>query len=359
MKPVQWYHAHEKQRFGPVSTAELKQLAQAGTLQPGDFVWREGLTNWVAAREVKGLFDEQGTTPSETGHVTLSPASTPLLTPAKNDNVPLAAIAVAPATVERHLLDPLLEAVRRRFTPQFLYSASRLFAAAGHCALYGIILTVVLFFTAVGLQTEELRRVLIGAGAALLLAALQYTATRFLPLFEQFRRLGECRLGSTALPDGVALLSIAVGVTAVISLTLLAVEYQNYWIALGGLGMFILGEYAAFVALNPAWLGITVAPAPRPSEEAIGSFTFLLKTGLCCIPVLFGALMVLGLLTLLHACYLAVTGPAEIAQARALIATLLAILSAAVPLAAYLVFVAGYLAVDALRGLVARGNGRP
>lgn len=355
MKPVQWYHAHEKQRFGPVSTAELKQLAQAGTLQPGDFVWREGLTGWVSAREVKGLFEEQGTTPSGTVHVAFSPASTPPPTPAKT----LAAIAVAPATVERHLLDPLLDAARRQFTPQFLYSASRLFATAGHCALYGIMLTVVIFFTAVGLQTEDLQRVLIGLGAALLLAALQYSATRFLRLFEQFRRLGECRLGSTALPDGLALLSIAVGVTAVIWLTLLALEQRNYWIALGGLGIFILGEYAAFVALNPAWLGITVAPAPRPSEEAIGSLTFLLKTGLCCVPMLFGVQMVLGLLVLLHACYLVFTGPAEIAQAQALIATFLAILSAAVPLAAYLVFVIGYLAVDALRGLTGMASGRP
>lgn len=361
MKPVHWYHAHEKQQFGPVSTAELKQLAQTGTLQPGDYVWREGLTGWVAAREVKGLFDDQGATPSGSVPVGLSPTSMPPPTAVKNGGLPAATLSPAPQmpSVDRHLLDPFLDYARRQFSPQFIHSASRLFTTVGHCALYGIMLTVVIFFTAIGLQTKDLPQVLIGLGATLLLASLQYTATRFLNLFEQFRRRGECQLSSTALPDGFALLSIAVGVTAVIGLTLQALDRNNFWIALGGLGAFILGEYAAFVALNPTWLGITVMPRVRPGEEAIGSLTFLLKTGLCCVPVLFGVQMALALLVLLHACYLVFTGTAEIAQAQALIATLLALLSAALPFAAYFAFVIGSMAVDVLRGLMVVANGPP
>lgn len=381
MKPVQWYHAREKQQFGPVSAAELKQLAQAGTLQPGDFVWREGLANWVAAREVRGLFDDQGATPSGAIRVPLSPSNTSVPTPAptpapiKNSEpapavpspAPAAAMpatatppAVKPAAapVERHLLDPFLDYARGQFSPPFLYSASRLFAAAGHGALYAVMLMVVIFFTAIGLQSEDLQRVLIGLGAALLLAALQYTAVRFQNMFERFRAQGECRLGSTALPDGFALLCIAVGVVALIWLTLLALDWNNYWIALAGLGVFILGEHAAFVALNPAWLGITVTPTARAHEEGVGLFLFLLKTGLCCVPVAFGVQMVLALLALLHACYQVFTGSAELAQTQALLATAFALVSAALPFAAYLVFVTGSLLVEVLRSLVVGSNAK-
>ncbi len=40
----------------PVSAAQLKQLAVAGQLQPTDMVWQEGMTGWVPATSIKGLF---------------------------------------------------------------------------------------------------------------------------------------------------------------------------------------------------------------------------------------------------------------------------------------------------------------
>lgn len=40
----------------PVSTADLKQLAAAGKLQPADLVWQEGMPGWVPASSIKGLF---------------------------------------------------------------------------------------------------------------------------------------------------------------------------------------------------------------------------------------------------------------------------------------------------------------
>ncbi|RMG00144.1 MAG: DUF4339 domain-containing protein, partial [Planctomycetota bacterium] len=53
---VEWYYAKNNERFGPVTSAELKQLAEANQLGPDDLVWREGMSDWVPARRVKGLF---------------------------------------------------------------------------------------------------------------------------------------------------------------------------------------------------------------------------------------------------------------------------------------------------------------
>lgn len=58
MADIQWYYAHDEQQFGPISSAELKQLASAGELGPDDFVWREGMDEWAPASRVKGLFPE-------------------------------------------------------------------------------------------------------------------------------------------------------------------------------------------------------------------------------------------------------------------------------------------------------------
>ncbi len=50
-----WYYARGEQEKGPITTAQIKALAAAGKLQREDFVWKEGMENWVPASEVPGL----------------------------------------------------------------------------------------------------------------------------------------------------------------------------------------------------------------------------------------------------------------------------------------------------------------
>ncbi len=52
----QWYFASDRERVGPFSAAELKQLAALGTLRPTDTVWKEGVDKGVVAEKVKHLF---------------------------------------------------------------------------------------------------------------------------------------------------------------------------------------------------------------------------------------------------------------------------------------------------------------
>lgn len=52
---TQWYYTDQGQRVGPVSAAQLKERAASGRLQPTDMVWKEGMTQWAAVGQVKGL----------------------------------------------------------------------------------------------------------------------------------------------------------------------------------------------------------------------------------------------------------------------------------------------------------------
>lgn len=56
----EWYYTKNGAKHGPVTAGELKALAQAGTLSPGDTVWREGMTGWKPAGKVQGLFAASG-----------------------------------------------------------------------------------------------------------------------------------------------------------------------------------------------------------------------------------------------------------------------------------------------------------
>lgn len=51
-----WHFTHNRERQGPVSFERLQKLAREGWLLPTDLVWHAGLTEWIAAGQVQGLF---------------------------------------------------------------------------------------------------------------------------------------------------------------------------------------------------------------------------------------------------------------------------------------------------------------
>ena len=52
----EWYYSVDGDRQGPVSAADLKKLAEAGSLKATDLVWKDGMADWAQAKTVKGLF---------------------------------------------------------------------------------------------------------------------------------------------------------------------------------------------------------------------------------------------------------------------------------------------------------------
>src|SRR5947209_1350330 len=51
-----WFYAHNKKKLGPVPTAELRRLADAGELRPTDMVLREGERQWRTAGDLPDVF---------------------------------------------------------------------------------------------------------------------------------------------------------------------------------------------------------------------------------------------------------------------------------------------------------------
>ncbi len=53
---TEWYVACSGERNGPFSSTELKSMARDGRITHADHVWKEGLSDWVGAASVTGLF---------------------------------------------------------------------------------------------------------------------------------------------------------------------------------------------------------------------------------------------------------------------------------------------------------------
>jgi len=52
----EWYYSVEGKQQGPVTAADLKKLAEAGTLKSTDLIWKDGMADWAPAKSIKGLF---------------------------------------------------------------------------------------------------------------------------------------------------------------------------------------------------------------------------------------------------------------------------------------------------------------
>jgi uncharacterized RDD family membrane protein YckC len=60
MAQDQWYYLANGQTFGPMTGQQLRQYAAAGYFRPSDYVWQEGMPNWVVAGQVPGVLPPAG-----------------------------------------------------------------------------------------------------------------------------------------------------------------------------------------------------------------------------------------------------------------------------------------------------------
>src|SRR6266849_2025878 len=50
---MNWYYVEAGKQAGPVDDAQLDEFSRSGKIQPDTLVWREGMANWQAYREIK------------------------------------------------------------------------------------------------------------------------------------------------------------------------------------------------------------------------------------------------------------------------------------------------------------------
>lgn len=82
MSDMQWFYSDaQKKQQGPISLAQLQQLAARGEVKPDSLVWNEQMSDWAPARSVDGVFNQ---TPS------MNPATNPYASPATASGTPQA-----------------------------------------------------------------------------------------------------------------------------------------------------------------------------------------------------------------------------------------------------------------------------
>ena len=104
-----WYITRGEQRIGPIDASQLKHMAMTEQLGPTEYVWKEGMAQWVQAQQVVGLF--------ETPAVVANPvqAAPQVVAPVQNLQKPVAPVApvvttpvaTTPATIAPAKTEPI------------------------------------------------------------------------------------------------------------------------------------------------------------------------------------------------------------------------------------------------------------
>ena len=93
-----WFYADSnKQQQGPLPFDEIQRLASSGVIQPSTLIWKEGMTDWTAASEVQGVFQNPVTQttgppiqiPEISGNPYEAPSSTNLMGASKGGIYPI------------------------------------------------------------------------------------------------------------------------------------------------------------------------------------------------------------------------------------------------------------------------------
>jgi hypothetical protein len=62
-----WFYARGEVERGPFTLPQIRALANASKLRPDDLVWKEGMENWTAARDIVELFPQAGLVGDQSG----------------------------------------------------------------------------------------------------------------------------------------------------------------------------------------------------------------------------------------------------------------------------------------------------
>ncbi|MFO7871383.1 MAG: hypothetical protein R6V03_08130 [Kiritimatiellia bacterium] len=245
-------------------------------------------------------------------------------------------------------IDRLLDWARNIFPPERYEAVARWSARYGHAGLVAAQVLAMLFYIAAAIKFSSWSLILIGIGVTLLLVALQYTADKFLHAGESMIKASPSRLGSPAFLDCLAVLTEILGVGLFI-FCILQIRPRGWSFLFIGIGLALLCDAVAYIALNPSMANTSFGKKIRAGEEAIGIMSFLMKAVVRLVPLAFGVGAIVGTLGLLFAFFPLLHSGQFAAGAVAL---RLIIMGACLPLASYVVFAFYHLLVDLMRSIL-------
>ena len=341
----EWYYENGGSRHGPVSPAVLKQRADSGQVGPETLVWRQGMSQWVQAKAVKGLFPN-GSTAAPLGPPAPAPVST---------NAPLRRLPISFNVGDWHPLDIVVAAARQACPSDLAATISKSAGQTGTLTLYLAAVLVPIGGALFSIKAQTIAPLAFSLAIGLAILIVQYVAQRLLRACDTAIRANRSTLSSLAVPDCLFVLTVASTAGGTLGLVWFAIKEGEIRSFIAGIAVLAVGTFAAMVAIQPSGVSVDVDADCRMGEEAVGVLKFLMKFSLRCVPIAFAAAVTLTTLNTASFLLEIIRSDQDMLgfmaiRASTSLATLFA--AAGIPLYAYLVMLLYYLTLDVISAIV-------
>lgn len=336
----EWYFQEGAERIGPIAASALKQCAGSGRIKPDTLVWKNGLSSWIPAKSVRGLFPAS---PDAT------PASRPAVEPSRQADSP------AFAGGGWHPFDSLISTARRACPPTLPAAISRTAGVAGVYGVYVAALASLVVGLILAIRTNEFSALGVFAASAAAMIVIQYTAHRLLGVSDDAIRANTSFLSSYAIPDCVFVLTLFGTLGTAMWLLWQSVSEGSLDLAMAAVAVLAVGTFVSMVSLHPDEIRVLEKPDCRAGQDAIGFLTFFIKLLLRCAPIVFAAAIAYGTYQLGAAgigILRAAKEMAGFAAVRAATTVAVLIAATAIPFYVYLITMIYYLSLDVVSAIV-------
>ena len=361
-KPVRetsavWHYSVNEEQLGPVTLNELRRMLDLGQLTLRDLVWRQGMSEWSTASEIKELnpipaelADLADIVDNDEPKRRTKSKSIKKVSDDDNDetNEPLSP----------HFFDEFLSLLRENISENYVSSEGAGSVEVGRWAIYLSILIniAIALYVAFWLKSPEIA--LGGIGFAALALMLQYSAIKSCGAISQLMRAKTLRMSSTAFFDSMVIMLCIGGIIALFAFSIYAYRFKQTSMYVVGIGIFILCEHLALTLLHPQAIGITISPRASTGEEAVAILTFVMMLPLRFVAAVFALGSVVSTIGSIVAFFLLLFAKSknmdEIASAGGIAAGSMVslLVCAAFPFGMYVYFVFAYLIIDVIRSIL-------
>ena len=218
----------------------------------------------------------------------------------------------------------------------------------GHVALSVVAILSPLFLLIEAARGAGWPFLFLGVTVIFVIGVLHYIADRFLTAGSFLVQSSPSKLRSAAFLDCLALLTEICGFL-IFLLCIAAIPHEGITLLLIGLGVWAVLDGFAYIALRPELVNCEIAEDVNAGEEAIGILSFLVKSSVRLVPMIFGGGSILGAIGVTAGTVLMIFGkPADLAMGS----LVLTIACGLLPFVAYILFVFYHLGLDILLAIL-------
>jgi hypothetical protein len=252
-----------------------------------------------------------------------------------------------------NLLEKIVDFFKSLLTENLLNFCIKWLSIVGH---FGIIVAAglgFLFSLIFAIKVNSFNGFLMGIVWVLLLFVIQYTAHKFSSAGENLIKNNPSQLASKTFLDCFGFLVLIGGAVMFIMSLVDLIKGAPFKVFLEGLAIFVFLEFVALVAFNPKTIMVKIVKNNSAGQEALGIITFFIKTMMKLIPILFGALIVIGTVMLfVYGIKLFGDGAGFAWRVIQIGVAPQIIYAALLPFLSYLGFVLAYLIIDLIRAIL-------